>query len=80
MGFKAGMREFMGLNGAFMKVPGQILTTIGLDSNNGIYPLAYDVVETENTNSWTWFLECLANDLDLSLACSFIFISDMQKV
>lgn len=59
MGFKVGMKEFMGLDGAFMKgpYPRQILTTVGLDSNNGIYPLAYVMVESENTNSWTWFLE-----------------------
>ena len=81
-GFKAGCRDFLGLDGTFMKgpYPGQILTAVGLDSNNGIYPLAYAVVESENTNSWTWFLENLADDLDLTPRCNFTFISDRQKV
>ncbi|KAL4583826.1 hypothetical protein LXL04_008410 [Taraxacum kok-saghyz] len=80
-GFKAGCRDFLGLDGTFMKgpYPGQILTAVGLDSNNGIYPLAYAVVESENTNSWTWFLENLAEDLDLTPRCNFTFISDRQK-
>lgn len=42
----------MGLDGAFMKgpYPDQILTVVGLDSNNDIHPLAYVVVE--NTNNF----------------------------
>ncbi|KAL4556229.1 hypothetical protein LXL04_038873 [Taraxacum kok-saghyz] len=80
-GFKAGCRDFLGLDGTFMKgpYPGQILTAVGLDSNNDIYPLAYAVVESENTNSWTWFLENLADDLDLTPRCNFTFISDRQN-
>ncbi|KAL4572589.1 hypothetical protein LXL04_019369 [Taraxacum kok-saghyz] len=40
-GFRDGMRDFLGLDGAFMKgyFPGQILTAASVDSNNGIYPL-----------------------------------------
>ncbi|GJV68245.1 hypothetical protein Tco_1483754 [Tanacetum coccineum] len=50
-GFKAGMRDLLGLDGAFMKgpYPGQVLTAVGVDPNNGIYPLAYGLVETKNT-------------------------------
>ncbi|CAI9264543.1 unnamed protein product [Lactuca saligna] len=60
-GFAAGRRDFLGLDGAFMKgpYPGQILSAMGIDGNNGTYPLAYAVVESESTNSWTWFLTCL---------------------
>nr|KAJ0215401.1 hypothetical protein LSAT_V11C300146650 [Lactuca sativa] len=49
LGFKFGLRDFLGLDGTFMKgpYPGQVLTAVGLDSNNGIYPVAYAVVETE---------------------------------
>nr|KAJ0197034.1 hypothetical protein LSAT_V11C700387090 [Lactuca sativa] len=40
-GFKAGFRDLLGFDGAHMKrpFPGQVLTTVGLDSNNDIYPL-----------------------------------------
>ncbi|XP_022014706.1 suppressor of Mek1-like [Helianthus annuus] len=46
-GFKAIGRELLGLDGAFMNgpYPGQILSTIGADPNNNIYPVAYAIVE-----------------------------------
>ncbi|GJR22314.1 heat stress transcription factor B-4-like protein [Tanacetum coccineum] len=46
-GFRACRRDLLGLDGAFMKgpFPGQVLAAVGLDSNNGIYPLAYALVE-----------------------------------
>ncbi|CAI9260848.1 unnamed protein product [Lactuca saligna] len=81
LGFKAGLRDFLGFDGAFMKgpYPGQVLTVVGLDSNNGIYPLAYAIVESENKSSWSWFLECLGEDLELSTNSNFTFIYDRQK-
>ncbi|KAL4557735.1 hypothetical protein LXL04_035923 [Taraxacum kok-saghyz] len=80
-GFKASRRDIVGLDGAFMKgpFPGQVLTAVGLDSNNGIYPVAYAIVEAENKNSWKWFLECLGDDLELYSNSNFTFISDRQK-
>ncbi|KAJ0592089.1 putative MULE transposase domain-containing protein [Helianthus annuus] len=80
-GFKAIGRDLLGLDGAFMKgpFPGQVLTTVGIDPNNGIYPLAYAVVEAETLSSWTWFLECVGDDLELARNSNFTFISDRQK-
>ncbi|GJU10409.1 transposase, MuDR, MULE transposase domain protein [Tanacetum coccineum] len=50
MGFMACRRELLGLDGAFMKglFSSQVLAAIRLDSKNGIYPLAYALVEAEN--------------------------------
>ncbi|GJU90739.1 hypothetical protein Tco_1303162, partial [Tanacetum coccineum] len=50
LGFRACRRDLLGLDGAFMKgqFPGQVLVAVGLDSNNGIYPLAYALVEPES--------------------------------
>ncbi|KAL4562472.1 hypothetical protein LXL04_034678 [Taraxacum kok-saghyz] len=81
LGFQAGMSDFFGFDGTFMKgpFPGQILTVVGLDSNNGIYPPAYAVVEAETFQSWTWFLELLGEDLNLGPRSNFTFISDRQK-
>ncbi|GJX06077.1 FAR1-related sequence 10 [Tanacetum coccineum] len=78
-GFKEGGRELLGLDGAFMrgKYPGQMLTAVGVDANNGIYPVAYGIVESENQYSWTWFLTCLAFDLFSNF--NFTFITDRQK-
>ncbi|KAK9074898.1 hypothetical protein SSX86_003217 [Deinandra increscens subsp. villosa] len=80
-GFKACGRDLLGLDGCFMKgpFPGQVLTAVGVDSNNGIYPLAYAIVEAETLLSWTWFLECIGQDLDLEANSNFTFISDRQK-
>lgn len=80
-GFKYGQLEILGLDGAFMKgpYPGQVLSAVGLDGNNGIYPLAYAIVEAETKSSWTWFLECLGDDLDMGNNTNFTFISDRQK-
>ncbi|XP_076959322.1 uncharacterized protein LOC143635351 [Bidens hawaiensis] len=80
-GFKMIGREILGLDGCFMKgpFPGQILTAVGLDSNNGIYLVAYALVEAETKDSWIWFLECLGDDLDLYANSNFTFISDRQK-
>nr|KAJ0218607.1 hypothetical protein LSAT_V11C300154240 [Lactuca sativa] len=75
LGFTSRKRELLGLDGCFLKGPhpGQILIVVGLDSNNGICPLAYTVVEAETTRSWTWFLECLDGDLDVDASCNFTF-------
>ncbi|CAI9262636.1 unnamed protein product [Lactuca saligna] len=80
-GFAAGRRDFLGLDGAFVKGPylGQVLSVVALDGNNGIYPLAYVVVESETLNSWTWFLSNLGDDLGLGTNSNFTFMSDRQK-
>nr|KAJ0212314.1 hypothetical protein LSAT_V11C400220460 [Lactuca sativa] len=79
--FKACLRDLLGFDGALIKgpFPGQVLSAVGLDSNNGIYPLAYRIVESENTESWKWFLANLGDDLDLERNSNFTFISDRQK-
>ncbi|GJU27988.1 mutator type transposase [Tanacetum coccineum] len=81
LGFRACRRDLLGLDGAFMKgpFPGQVLVAVGLDSNNGIYPLAYALVEAESKSSWCWFLQCLGDDIDLHPNSNFTFISDRQK-
>ncbi|GJX77259.1 transposase, MuDR [Tanacetum coccineum] len=40
-GFRASGRQLLGLDGAFMKgnYPGQLLTAVSVDANNGIYPV-----------------------------------------
>nr|GEV61307.1 hypothetical protein [Tanacetum cinerariifolium] len=80
-GFKAGKRDLLGLDGCFLSgsYPGQILTVVGVDPNNMIYPLAYAMVESETKDSWLWFLDCLGDDLELFRNFNFTFISDRQK-
>jgi hypothetical protein len=35
----------------------QILTAIAVDENNQLLPVAFAFVESENTDSWYWFLK-----------------------
>ena len=81
-GFKACGREFLGLDGFSMSgpFPGQLLTAVGIDANNGIYPVAYAVVDALNKATWCWFLKLLGEDLGIETNCKFTFISDRQKV
>ncbi|GJU61911.1 heat stress transcription factor B-4-like protein [Tanacetum coccineum] len=80
-GLRACRRNLLGLDGSFMKgpFPSQVLAAVGLDSNNGIYPLVYALVEPESKSSWCWFLQCLGDDIDLHPNSNFTFISDRQK-
>ncbi|GJX61405.1 RNA-directed DNA polymerase, eukaryota [Tanacetum coccineum] len=79
--FRDSGRRLLGLDGAFMKgnYPGQLLTAVSVDANNGIYPVAYGIVESESKESWTWFLSCLGDDLNLEANSNFTFITDRQK-
>ncbi|KAI0500280.1 hypothetical protein KFK09_018492 [Dendrobium nobile] len=38
---------------------GTLLITIGLDANNGLFPLAFGIMESECNESWIWFLTML---------------------
>ncbi|XP_057540754.1 uncharacterized protein LOC130818607 [Amaranthus tricolor] len=78
------------VDGAHLKgpFPGVLLTAVGKDGNNNIFPVAWAVVETENVETWTWFLNLLVEDLksvNPSSSCveagceDFTFMSDRQK-
>ncbi|GJW70014.1 hypothetical protein Tco_0126931 [Tanacetum coccineum] len=49
-GFRAGGRDLLGLDGAFMEVPyeGHLLNVVSVDANNSVYPVAYGIVESES--------------------------------
>ncbi|KAI0501638.1 hypothetical protein KFK09_016583 [Dendrobium nobile] len=51
-------RPVLCLDGTFLlgKYRGTLLTAIGMDANNGLYPLAFAIVESECNESWIWFL------------------------
>ncbi|XP_061999138.1 uncharacterized protein LOC133716443 [Rosa rugosa] len=81
VGWREGCRPIIGLDGCHLKSvhKGQLLTAVGIDGNNGIYPIAWAVVEVETSESWTWFLEFLKVDLSIHHSSHFSFMSDKQK-
>lgn len=80
-GFLAGCRKLIGFDGCHIKgaYPGQLLSAVGIDANNGMFPIAYAVVEIENKETWIWFMELLSKDLDIVNDTRYIIISDKQK-
>lgn len=74
-----GCRPIIGVDGCFLKGKqgGQLLTAITLDENNGIFPIAWEMVGAENKSSWEWFLDLRGRDIEI---CEnqekFTFISD----
>ena len=54
-------RPVLCIDGTFLtgKYKGVILTAIGVDGNGQIVPVAFAFVESENYDSWLWFLRLL---------------------
>ena len=59
---------------------GELLTAIGRDANNQVYPIAWAVVDVENKPNWTWFIELLRDSVDLHDGRGLVVISDQHKV
>lgn len=66
-GFLSGCRPIICLDGYHIKTKfgGQLLTALGMDPNDCIYPIAIAVVEVESLSTWKWFLETLKADLSI---------------
>lgn len=81
MGFLSGCRLIRGVDGCHLKgtYAGVLLTAVGVDSNNNIYPIAYVVVRKENKELWEWFLSVLKNDLSITSPIDYTFFFDKQK-
>ena len=62
------------------KARGILLTALSMDADECLYPLAFALVEIENTHHWKWFIECLKTSLDLEDGSRITMMSDMQKV
>ena len=81
-GFMGGCRPFIGLDGCFMKngTSGVILSSVSRDVNDQIFPLVFPVAESENKETWVWFLTQLTECIGISYGLKCTFISDGQKV
>ncbi|KAH0655592.1 hypothetical protein KY285_030474 [Solanum tuberosum] len=79
--FKARARRCIGFDGYFLKgvSRGQLLVAVCKDGNNQMLPLAWVVVEVENTFTWKWFIKLVRHDLELGDGTELTTITDMQK-
>ncbi|XP_047339950.1 uncharacterized protein LOC124943497 [Impatiens glandulifera] len=80
-GWLAGCRPIISFDRCFLKSKskGELLTTIGRDANEHMFPIAWAVVEGENLSSWESFLKLLIEDLQLGEGSNLTIMSDMQK-
>ncbi|KAM0880742.1 hypothetical protein ACQ4PT_033378 [Festuca glaucescens] len=82
-GFLKGCRPFFGLDGCFVKLSTgqQILCATGRDGNNNLFPIAFGLVDKEETASWSWFLTQLKYALggEAGKFGYYTIISDRQK-
>ena len=81
-GFLRGCRPILFVDGCHLKskYKGVLLTAVGIDPNDCIFPIAMGMVEVESTYSWEWFLTTLKNDLNIINTSPFTIMSDKQKV
>jgi len=81
-GFLEGCRRVLCIDACFLKGPwnGQVLAAVGRDANNQMYPVAWGVAQQESRETWTWFLQFLHEDLEMSEGHGWTIISDQQKV
>jgi hypothetical protein len=76
-GFMDGCKHIIGLDACHLKgaVAGQLLAVVGVDGNEGMYPIADAVAEVETKETWTWFLKNLVGDI----GTGWCFVSNQQK-
>jgi len=81
-GFLNGCRPLLCLDGCHLKTKfgGILLTVVGIDPNDCIYPVAIAVVEVESLQSWKWFLETLKIDLGIDNTTPWTIMTDKHKV
>ncbi|GJY94858.1 retrovirus-related pol polyprotein from transposon TNT 1-94, partial [Tanacetum coccineum] len=67
-GWQDGCRKVIWLDGYFLThtCKGQLLTAMGRDANNQMFPIAWVVVGVEKKNNLCWFLALLSRDLNLN--------------
>ncbi|KAM0969299.1 hypothetical protein COP2_017957 [Malus domestica] len=78
-GFQNGCRPILFLDAASLKsrYHETFLAATALDGDDGLFPVAFAIVDTESDDKWRWFLEQLRSVLATSQ--SLTFVSDREK-
>ncbi|XP_024013321.1 uncharacterized protein LOC112087606 [Eutrema salsugineum] len=79
--WKETCRPLIGVDGCFLKSvqKGELFVAMGRDADNAIYPIAWAVVQKENTDNWQWFFTKIKADLGLEDGDGYVLVSDRQK-
>ncbi|XP_020254466.1 uncharacterized protein LOC109831538 [Asparagus officinalis] len=75
-------RPLLSIDGTHLygKYKGVLLVATSVDANGGLFPLAFAVMEVEDTSSWKWFFELIYKWIPSVRAPRIItFISDRMK-
>ena len=74
-------QKFVAMNGTFMKAHHKLvlLAVIAVDGNGETLPIAWSLIQVENTLNWDWFLHGIRPFFDGLKAEDAVIISDHQK-
>ncbi|CAH9146031.1 unnamed protein product [Cuscuta epithymum] len=80
-GWIDGCRRIICVDACFLKtfLGGQLISAVGRDGNDQMYPIAWAVVEGENNRSWEWFFQLLQKCLNLGEGEDICIISDEHQ-
>lgn len=78
-GFQQGCRPLLFLDSIPLKskYQGTLLAATAADGDDGVFPVAFAVVDAESDDNWHWFLLQLKSAL--STSCPITFVADRQK-
>lgn len=78
-GFQQGCRPLLFLDSIALKskYQGMLLAATAADGDDGVFPVAFAVVDTETEDNWLWFLRQLKSAV--SSSCPITFVADRQK-
>ncbi|KAL3651426.1 hypothetical protein CASFOL_004428 [Castilleja foliolosa] len=78
-GFEQGCRPLLFLDSIFLKskYQGSLLAATAADGDDGVFPVAFAIVDMESNDNWRWFLQQLKTALPICRGLTFV--ADREK-